>query len=151
MLVELAQTYMAALNSEDVPVIESAWTNVCRMECERVKTELVEDFERTLAKSVAPKMPLSKQAFAEVVARLVGERRKAFAGRSLGDEQERYEKVLVEMLEKEAGRMERKNEELLAERFEKEMERGFSEVEQGVRFRTIKNMAEYRDKVEAFQ
>ncbi len=32
MLVELAQSYVQALNNGEVPVIESAWTNVCQFE-----------------------------------------------------------------------------------------------------------------------
>lgn len=31
------------------------------------------------------------------------------------------------------------------------MERGFSEIDQGVKFRTIRTMADYRDKVEQFR
>jgi Guanylate-binding protein, C-terminal domain len=32
MLVELALSYVTALNNGEVPVIESAWTNVCQFE-----------------------------------------------------------------------------------------------------------------------
>ena len=39
---------------------------------------------------------------------------------------------------------------MLVEKFEEEMERGFSEIDQGVKFRTIRSMADYRDKVEQF-
>jgi hypothetical protein len=35
MLVELANSYIKALNDGEVPVIESAWTNVCHFEQER--------------------------------------------------------------------------------------------------------------------
>lgn len=36
MLIELAQSYIKALNEGHVPVIESAWTNVCHFEQERI-------------------------------------------------------------------------------------------------------------------
>jgi hypothetical protein len=35
MLVELANSYIKALNDGEVPVIENAWTNVCHFEQER--------------------------------------------------------------------------------------------------------------------
>ncbi len=60
-------------------------------------------------------------------------------------------KGLEREMEKEMSRIAKKNEELLVERFEAEMERGYGEIEQGVKFRTIKNMSEFRDKVEAFK
>jgi len=39
MLVELALSYVAALNNGEVPVIESAWTNVCQFEQQRAYKE----------------------------------------------------------------------------------------------------------------
>ena len=32
MLIELANSYIKALNNGEVPVIENAWTNVCHFE-----------------------------------------------------------------------------------------------------------------------
>ena len=39
MLVELANSYILALNEGQVPVIENAWTNVCHFEQERCLKE----------------------------------------------------------------------------------------------------------------
>ena len=39
MLVELANSYVTALNNGEVPVIESAWTNVCQFEQQRAFRE----------------------------------------------------------------------------------------------------------------
>jgi hypothetical protein len=39
MLVELALSYVEALNNGEVPVIESAWTNVCQFEQQRAYKE----------------------------------------------------------------------------------------------------------------
>jgi hypothetical protein len=41
MLVELANSYIKALNDGEVPVIENAWTNVCHFEQERAFKEAV--------------------------------------------------------------------------------------------------------------
>ena len=39
MLVELANSYIGALNDGEVPVIENAWTNVCQFEQQRAFKE----------------------------------------------------------------------------------------------------------------
>ena len=76
---------MKALNSEKIPVIENAWTNVCRAECERVKEELMEDFANVVVKQIAPKLPLGKKDLQHLLERLVHDKKKSFTSRSLGD------------------------------------------------------------------
>lgn len=39
MLIELANSYIIALNEGQVPIIENAWTNVCHFEQERAFKE----------------------------------------------------------------------------------------------------------------
>ena len=109
MLVELALTYVKALNSEKVPVIENAWTNVCRSECERVKGELMEDFSNIVSRQIAPKLPLGKKDLQEVLERIVNEKKKNFNSRSLGDEQGQFVASLVGEMEKEIKRLTQKN------------------------------------------
>ncbi len=42
MLIELANSYIKALNDGEVPVIENAWTNVCHFEQERAFKQALE-------------------------------------------------------------------------------------------------------------
>ena len=44
MIVELANTYIKALNDGHVPNIENAWTNVCNFEQERAYKESIRLF-----------------------------------------------------------------------------------------------------------
>lgn len=41
MILELANSYIVALNQGEVPVIENAWTNVCNFEQERIYQESI--------------------------------------------------------------------------------------------------------------
>jgi len=45
MIVELANSYIEALNSGLVPNIENAWSNVCNFEQERAYKEAIRFFE----------------------------------------------------------------------------------------------------------
>lgn len=48
MLVELANSYIKALNDGEVPVIENAWTNVCHFEQERAFKEAQQTYQRLI-------------------------------------------------------------------------------------------------------
>ena len=52
MLVELALSYVAALNGGQVPTIESAWDSVQASELERAYREAIQAYEKGLSEEV---------------------------------------------------------------------------------------------------
>ncbi len=52
MLVELANSYIEALNSGEVPNIENAWTNVCTFEQERAYKESLKFFDEAVTAKI---------------------------------------------------------------------------------------------------
>ena len=48
MLVELANSYIAALNQGQIPNIENAWSNVCTFEQERTYKESLKHFDQEI-------------------------------------------------------------------------------------------------------
>ena len=51
-LLSLAEAYVASINNGSVPCIESAWTSVCKNECERASSESIAALKHSLASLV---------------------------------------------------------------------------------------------------
>ena len=73
-------------------MIENAWTNVCRTECERLNSELKEQFTSEIKKKI--KLPLGKEELKSALNELIEDKRSNFAQNALGEEQVVYEKKL---------------------------------------------------------
>ncbi len=51
-LLELCEAYVKAINQGSVPCIESAWTYVCKNECQRAMQTVVNGFKDSLNKAI---------------------------------------------------------------------------------------------------
>ena len=51
-LLSLAEAYVFSINNGSVPCIESAWTSVCKDECQKASTESITYLKRSLAELV---------------------------------------------------------------------------------------------------
>ena len=70
MLVELASSYVQALNGGKVPTIESAWDSVQAAELERAYREAVIRYERGLQEEVVMKLPMIEAKERDTLKRL---------------------------------------------------------------------------------
>jgi hypothetical protein len=57
-LLELCEAYLKAINQGSVPCIDSAWTYVCKNECQRAIQSVVNGFKDALNKAIS-EAPLS--------------------------------------------------------------------------------------------
>ena len=84
MLVELAQSYVGALNGGQVPTIESAWDSVRASELDRGVREALARFDASLAEGYAHG-PLAEKEERDVARRLKAEALEHFQRQALGD------------------------------------------------------------------
>jgi hypothetical protein len=56
MFLGLAQAYIEAINTGNVPNIEGAWTYVCKNECQKSLGECVEQFNNRLQEAISDKI-----------------------------------------------------------------------------------------------
>ena len=66
MLVQLAQSYIKALNDGEVPTIDLAWDNVQVAELQRSFDEAMQTFNQTLMRETE-KLPISEEAMAKII------------------------------------------------------------------------------------
>lgn len=66
MLVQLAQSYILALNEGSVPTIDLAWDNVQAVELQRAYDEAMTEFN-TRIKSEFTQLPVSEEAMKEMI------------------------------------------------------------------------------------
>ena len=61
--------YTKCINNDSIPVIENAWTSVCRTECERLSSQLQEQFTKEVSRKI--KLPLEKPQLKKVLDELI--------------------------------------------------------------------------------
>ena len=66
MLSGLASAYVEAINRGAVPNIESAWTYLCRDECQKGVLEAIEGVEHNL-KEAEKNLPMDNEGIREVI------------------------------------------------------------------------------------
>jgi hypothetical protein len=84
MLIELAQSYVAALNGGQVPTIESAWDSVRASELERGVREALSRFDSCLAEGYG-RGPMAEKEEKELVKALKQQAIEHFQTQALGD------------------------------------------------------------------
>jgi hypothetical protein len=70
MLIELAESYVKALNGGKVPTIENAWNYVQASELERAFKKVISEFDTKVTKEIEQCLPLSDDNLKEAISRL---------------------------------------------------------------------------------
>lgn len=71
-LVELCEAYVKAINQGSIPCIESAWTYVCKNECQRAIQTVVSGFKDALNKAMS-EATLSSEQLAQLNTELLNQ------------------------------------------------------------------------------
>lgn len=54
MLLELCENYTKSINEGGVPCIESAWSYICKNECQKAIKESIQHYELVMSKKLSP-------------------------------------------------------------------------------------------------
>ena len=97
MLFNLAQSYVIAINKGAVPNIESAWSYICKNECQKAQYESYSKFERYFHENFEMRCPLFEEELAELYkdARKIG--LEEFSKVAVGEVQRQF---LIELKDK---------------------------------------------------
>jgi hypothetical protein len=85
MLYNLAGSYVEAINKGVVPNIETAWSYICKSQCQRAQQESYERFERTFLESFEARAPLFEEELAELYREAKRAAVEEFAKTAVGD------------------------------------------------------------------
>jgi len=91
-LLSLAEAYVTSINSGSVPCIESAWTSVCKDECQRASSESITYLKHSLAELVKSdgSSVLSSEEVKDRFDQLLKEALDYFAQKAVGDEHSHF-------------------------------------------------------------
>ena len=66
MIAKLLETYCDAINSGSIFTIESAWTLMCRYECEKVYDASQEQYDKTVRQAISYRFPLDEEDLKQI-------------------------------------------------------------------------------------
>ena len=66
MLYNLAGSYVDAINRGAVPNIETAWSYICKSQCQRAQQEAQEKFERAFTEAFEKRAPIFEEELQEI-------------------------------------------------------------------------------------
>ena len=99
-VVELAKTYIAAINDKGVPNIESAWTYLCKAQSRKAFDKAIEEYENGMRESLGSTWPVSKDVLKAIHRECAEQALKEFKRDALGDNldatRERLEETIQE-------------------------------------------------------
>lgn len=61
MYCDMMRSYVSAINNGAVPAIESAWTYICKNECQKAVSEAYEFYEHTIKEALHNRLPVSTE------------------------------------------------------------------------------------------
>ena len=129
-LAGLAEQYVTAINGGAVPNIESAWTYVCSAQKEKLRKELLIEFENKIEEEIENKLPLEKESLDEILKEIKKDLKIKFEKNCLNkitkDEKEEFKKELQKI----EGEIKEQNQKLLEDVVEKHL---FEEFENSVK------------------
>ena len=134
MLVELASSWVAAVNDGQVPSVEDTWTNVCQAECRKQVSNLQAKY-LAQQKEILESLPVSEEELAAWNREEVEAARKAFkANTSTLQDALRASALdtLDELLAKDFADLKQRNEAKAQERLHQLLDEHFTPVEQAI-------------------
>lgn len=85
MLYNLAGSYVDAINKGAVPNIETAWSYICKSQCQRAQQESYERFERSLQESFEQRAPIFEEELIEIYKECKRNSLEEFSKTAVGD------------------------------------------------------------------
>lgn len=98
MIVELAISYVAALNGGQVPTIESAWDSVQASELERAVKESIQLYERSLHEHFLSHLPMVETAQEATLSKIREQAIAHFQGGSVSSTTQRDSRMLEALI-----------------------------------------------------
>jgi hypothetical protein len=94
MMLNLAESYVLAINNGAVPNIESAWNYICKSECGKAIDESLLKFECHLKENASYRIPMEEEELREIYQEAKVEAISLFTKKAVGSAAEEYIKEL---------------------------------------------------------
>jgi len=97
MLLSLAEAYVEAINTGNLPNIESAWSYVCKAESQKAVEEGTQNYAEFMKKS-AVSFPMEPEELKTLHEQAIVEAMRSFKDKMMSEEAEEFEAALLENL-----------------------------------------------------
>ena len=97
MMLNLAESYVLAINNGAVPNIESAWNYICKSECGKAIDESLAKFENILKETVAYRIPMEEEELRDIYLEAKAEAILMFTKKAVGTADEYIKELKLKM------------------------------------------------------
>lgn len=140
MFADLIKSYVSAINTQKVPVIENCWNYVAKNECFKAKEAAIKAYEEEMSSAFAKCWPMSKKALKDLNREYFEAALKGFRQLNYGEIQKKFEEDLVFELKKMYQDYKYENETEFEVMFKKYMEGLFVErIQPGLKNKAYKS------------
>ena len=108
MLLSLAEAYVEAINTGNLPNIESAWSYVCKAESQKAVEEGTQNYAEFMKKS-AVSFPMEPEELKTLHEQAIVEAMRSFKDKMMSEEAEEFEAALLENLKESYTRIQKEN------------------------------------------
>lgn len=144
MFAELAGSYLKAFNEQQVPVIETCWTYICRAQCQKAFDSALDLYEREMESAFQHLWPMGKQALRNLSKDCQELATKEYRDTAVGECVEEYSKQLLEELKKKYSAIKSENAVQFEAQFKKMMEDLYAEnVQPGLKERKYRSFVDF--------
>ena len=151
MLLNLAESYVSAINKGAVPSIENAWTYICKNECLKAFHCSLEKYDTTMKDMLFERLPMDpeelKEAHKEASELAFAEFNKISVGSNAAD----YMKDLTTKIKQKYATLRAENEREAKKCIQGFLASAYMTIEQKLKNNEFQNLAEYESELKAFQ
>ena len=151
MLSGLLNNYIDAINSKDIPNIETAWDYICDTQCRKAVEDGLKEYEEEMKNALEHSFPTSKRMLKEMHLECKEEALRGFNRQTVGDGADQFKKELLEGLQERYETYKTDNEQQFEDSFIKEMNDGFSGIQEKIRTRAYGSVFEFQQELSAFE
>lgn len=152
MLSGLLENYVKAINNNDVPNIESAWTYICKAQCTKAFEDSFAEYDEGMKEALQHSWPVSQSTLKGVHKECSDHALKLFKRKAVGDGSEEYFKQLKEDIKEKYSWLKSENTRDFERLFINSMNNFFSsEIDPKLKAKQYSNFIDYEKDLKSFE
>ena len=151
MLLNLAESYVTAINNGAVPNIENAWTYICKSECRKALHLALEKYDANIEDLMYNHGPLNSTEFKAIHKEAYSIALQEFNKTCVGPNTEEYLKELKKKIKAKYSTLEAENEREAKKHIHEFLTSAYMEIERKLRNHEFNTFEEYLEELRGFQ
>ena len=151
MLAGLVTSYVGSINTGVVPNIESAWSYICKNECQKAQDKAVKQFEEDLQESFDLKAPMFEDELKELYKDAKRYALETFKSASIGEDSEEFMEDLKMKFKLKYDHLRVENDRAASQKAQAFMQNYFAPIEQKLRNSEYECYGDFESDLQEFQ